>query len=396
MKILVVIPALGSIYGGPSKIAMDLADALSQQSVQVDVVTTNANGNMNLNVPLQSWVPTQAYRIQYFPYWRFGDYKISGSLTQWLFQHIKDYDIVHTIALFSYSIAITHWLCQHYNIPYIINPQGMLEPWALAYKSWKKQWFYALFEKVALQNARALHMLSAAEAQGIKPLQIQTPTVIVPNGLHHSDYTNLPNPILFHQAFPGLEHKNIILFLGRIDPKKGLDLLAPAFAQVLDHFPTAHLVIAGPDNIGFLPTAQSYFQKVQCSHAVTFTGMLTGDLKKAALAAAQVYVAPSYSEGFSISVLEGMVSGLPCVITTGCNFPEAATAQAAYVVDINSESIAQALIQCLANPQAAKEMGERARQLIFSDYTWDSIAQKMIEVYEAILNDRPIPYSFNV
>lgn len=393
MKILIVIPALGSIYGGPSKIALELADALSQQSVQVDIVATNANGNTNLDVPIKTWVPTQAYRIQYFSHWGLGDYKISGSLTQWLFQHIKDYDIVHTIALFSYPIAITHWLCQRHNIPYIMNPQGMLEPWALAYKLWKKCLFYALFEKIALQNASALHMLSAAEAQCIKTLHIQTPTVIVANGLHRSDYTNLPNPVLFHQVFPGLEHKNIILFLGRIDPKKGLDLLAPAFAKVLDHFPTAHLVIAGPDNIGFLPTVQSYFEKAQCFHAVTFTGMLTGDLKKAALAAAQVYVAPSYSEGFSISVLEGMASGLPCIITTGCNFPEAATAQAAYVVDINSESIAHALIQCLANPQAAQEMGQQARQLIFSDYTWDSIAKKMIRVYEAILNDRPIPYT---
>ena len=121
--------------------------------------------------------------------------------------------------------------------------------------------------------------------------------------------------------------------------------------------------------------------------------MLSGQLKYSALAAANLYVSPSYSEGFSMSVLEGMASGLPCVITTGCNFPEAAAAQAAYVVDINSESISQALIQCLANPQAAKAMGERARQLIFSDYTWDSIAKKMIAVYEAILNDRPIPYT---
>ncbi|NEO04037.1 MAG: glycosyltransferase, partial [Moorea sp. SIO3I7] len=123
---------------------------------------------------------------------------------------------------------------------------------------------------------------------------------------------------------------------------------------------------------------------------VTFTGMLTGSLKYAALAAASIYVAPSYSEGFSMSVLEGMASGLPCVITTGCNFPEAATANVAHVVDIDAEAIANALNQCLQFPQQAKEMGTRARQLIFEQYTWDSIAKKMIQVYTAIIQNKPI------
>ncbi|NEQ84896.1 MAG: glycosyltransferase, partial [Moorea sp. SIO2I5] len=144
-----------------------------------------------------------------------------------------------------------------------------------------------------------------------------------------------------------------------------------------------------PDNIGFLPTAKDYFANAGCLDAVTFTGMLTGSLKYAALAAASIYVAPSYSEGFSMSVLEGMASGLPCVITTGCNFPEAAKADAAYVVDIDAEAIANALTQCLQFPQQAKEMGIRARQLIFEQYTWKRIAANLIDIYQAILHQKP-------
>ena len=392
MKILMTLPSIGAVYGGPSQSVLQLVKAIGAQGVTIDFVTTNSNGDRLLDVPLQVWIDKASYRIQYFPCRIWDDYKWSQALFQWLFQSIHHYDLAHVNAIFSLTNLPIYWAAQRHQVPYVVTPRGMLEPWALGYKQGKKKFYYHLLEKPALQKAKVIHALAPQEADRLLPLQLSTPIAVIPNGIHSAEFEVLPDPVLFHQAFPGLEHKNIILFLGRIDPKKGLDLLAPAFAQVLDHFPTAHLVIAGPDNIGFLPTAQSYFQKVQCSHTVTFTGMLTGDLKKAALAAAQVYVAPSYSEGFSISVLEGMVSGLPCVITTGCNFPEAATAQAAYVVDINSESIAQALIQCLANPQAAKEMGERARQLIFSDYTWDSIAQKMIEVYDAILNDRPIPY----
>lgn len=390
MKLLIVIAALGQVYGGPSKIALELADALSQQAIHVDIVTTNANGNTNLDVPLETWISSRAYRIQYFSHLGLGDYKISGSLTQWLFQHIKDYDLVHTIALFSYAVAITHWLCQRHNIPYIVNPQGMLEPWALDYKAWKKRLFYALFEKAALQNASALHMLSSSEAQRIESLQLKAPLFIVPNGLHRQEYEILPDPGRLYNQFPETQGKTLLLFLGRIDPKKGLDLLASAFASVHQQFPNTHIIIAGQDNIGFLPTAQNYFAQANCLDAVTFTGMLTGALKYAALAAADLYVAPSYSEGFSMSVLEGMASGLPCVITTGCNFPEAKAADAAHVVDIDAEAIAHALITCLKDSKEAKAMGDRARQFILKHYTWDAIATQLIDVYVEIVGNRSL------
>ena len=114
--------------------------------------------------------------------------------------------------------------------------------------------------------------------------------------------------------------------------------------------------------------------------------MLTGELKYSALSAANIYVAPSYSEGFSMSVLEGMASGLPCVITTGCNFPEAAQTNSAYVAKIDAREIANALLKCLSDRNAAKAMGTRAREFIFQNYTWDKIALKMVEVYQEILN----------
>ena len=393
MKLLIVVPALGTIYGGPSKSVVELAQALGKH-VSVDLVTTNANGSKVLDVPLNTWQPKTNYRVQYFPYWGWGDYKLSLSLTQWLFEHITDYDLVSTNAIFSLTNFPAYWACQQHQVPYIITPRGMLEPWALSYKSWKKSIYYTLLEKPALQNAKLIQMLASTEAEQIKPLNLKTPITIAPNGIHRQDFEKLPNPELFYQQFPDTRNKTLILFLGRIDPKKGLDLLATAFGKIQTQFPQAHLIVAGPDNIGFLPKAKDYFAKAGCLEAVTFTGILTGSLKYAALAAANIYVAPSYSEGFSMSVLEAMASGLPCVITTGCNFPEAAKANAAYVVDINADAIANALTNCLQSPQEAKEMGTRARQLIFEQYTWDSIAKKLIQVYTAIIKNPNIP-TFN-
>ncbi len=385
MKILIVIPALGTVYGGTSKCVVELAQAIGSLGVSVDIATTNANGSTNLYVPLNTWIKEKNYRVRYFPYWELGDYKLSCSLTRWLFQNVANYDVVHTNAVFSYPVLPAHWACQVHRVPYVMTPHGMLEPWALSYKAWKKRLYYALFEKPALHHASAIQMLASSEAYRIKPLNLKPPLVIVPNGIHREDFETLPEPELFYQKFPNTRNKTLILFLGRVDPKKGLDLLATAFAKVHALFRQTHLIVAGPDNTGFLRIAQGYFAKTGCLDAVTFTRLLTGSLKYAALAAASLYVAPSYSEGFSMSVLEGMASGLPCVITTGCNFPEAAAAQAARVVNIDAEEIADALIQCLSNPpQQAKEMGDRARQLILEKYTWNRIASNLVDVYTAI------------
>jgi glycosyltransferase involved in cell wall biosynthesis len=385
MKVLMVIPALGNVYGGPTKIVLELAESLGKLGINVDIVATNANGSTILDVPLKQWISKNHYRVQYFPYLDLLDYKFSWIMTKWLFKNIYNYDIVHTNAIFSYPVIAAHWACQFHKVPYVATPHGMMESWALSYKAWKKKFYFQFLEKPALETAKGMQMTASTEAININTLGLKTPLFCVPNGIHAEDFASLPNPEIFYDKFPETQNKTLIIFLGRIDPKKGLDLLAPAFAKAYQKFPDTHLIVAGPDNTGFLSTAESYFMETGCRDAVTFTGMLTGSIKYAALAAAKIYVAPSYSEGFSMSVLEGMAAGLPCVITTGCNFPEAAEAQVASVVDINTDSIANALIQLLKDDQEAKEMGDRARQFIMENYTWDQVAQKMISVYEDII-----------
>jgi glycosyltransferase involved in cell wall biosynthesis len=383
MQVLFLTPYIGSNYGGIPKAVEELAAAIGSLGIKLDLITTNANNSEKISVTLNKWIDKKYYRIRYFPCWHHHDFVVSLSLMNWLIQNIADYDIVHTNTIFAPIVSFVHWLCQLHHIPYIATPHGMLEPWALSYKAWKKRFYYNLIEQPALQKASAIQVIANVEAHNVKSLGLEH-IVTIPNGIHRPEFETLPIPEIFYQQFPVTRNKVLILFLGRIDPKKGLDLLAPAFAKVYNKFPQVHLVVAGPDNIGFMTTVQSYFQQVGCLDAITFTGMLTGKLKYASLAAAHLYIAPSYSEGFSMSVLEGMASGLPCVITTGCNFPEAATAKAAYVVDINVDAIADALIQCLSHPQQAKAMGDRARDFIFQNYTWEKSAQKLLQVYESM------------
>jgi len=388
MKILHVVPAIGAVYGGPSLSVLSLAENQTRLDVEVDLVTTNRNGAQQLDISTQTWVTDKGFRIQYFPCWYFNDYKISPSMSRWLNRHVRDYDFVNIHAIFSYANVAAYQACQRDRVPYIIHPHGMLETWSLNHKSWKKKPYYAAIEKPALERASAIRVLSTTEVENLQTLGIQTPLALIPNGISAEASATACDSSIFYQSFPATIDKTLILFLGRIDPKKGLDLLAQAFAQAYQEFPHIHLVIAGPDNIGYLATVKQYFAAQQCLHAVTFTGMITGTLKAAALATADIYVAPSYSEGFSMSVLEGMLSGLPCIITTACNFPEADEAKTAHVVEINAEAIANALIDCLKDPAAAKAMGDRARHFVQKNYTWDKISRDLLEVYQKILSQK--------
>lgn len=377
------IPYLAEVYGGPPKVVKEIAQSLGKANVDVDVIATNANGETKLEVPLNVWISEDSYRVKYFDCFHRNDLILSPSLGLWLSKNASDYSVVHTHNMFAPTMAIARWICRKKGVPYVTTPHGMLEPWALSYKASKKRIYYKHFEVPSLYTASAIHVLNQREAENVSSLGFSQ-TAIVPNGIYRQEFETLPDRELFYQQFPQLREKTIVLFLGRIDPKKGLDLLAPAFAQASQKFSEAHLVIAGPDSIDFLPTAQEYFREAGCIESVTFTGMLTGDIKKAALAAASVYVAPSYSEGFSMSVLEGMAAGLPCIITKECNFPEAAAAEVAHVVDLSSAAITDKLCATLSDLPRSQQMGANARDFVFDRYTWERVAQKLDQLYRTI------------
>ncbi len=386
MKVLHIVPGIEIATGGPGRIAASLCNYMSKMGVEIDIATTKD--------PLQRYqlIDTDAGQanILFFERWKYEKYAFSRNLQKWLTKNIKNYHLVHIHSIFNYPTYIAAKIASTVKIPYIIAPHGMLEPWALTHKAWKKRIIYNYAVKPTLEGANAIHATSSPEANNIKSLGIDKNRLLfIPNGIKTEEFTSLPSNDIFYEKFPHLSGKNLIVFLARIDPKKGLDLLASAFAKVKHLYPTSHLVIIGSTTTSdtqYLDTVKQYFQDNNCSENVTFTGMLTGKLKLSALSAASIYVAPSYSEGFSMSVLEGMAAGLPCVITTGCNFPEAEAANAVRVTNINADDIADGLMWCLKHPDAAKELGIRARNFIFNNYTWQRAAEKTVEVYEQLVS----------
>ena len=237
----------------------------------------------------------------------------------------------------------------------------------------------------ALRNADAIHAITPAEKRRIADLGYQTPVTVAPNGIDSAPFDTLPDPREFLNRFPALENKRVILFLGRLNPTKGLDILARAFSAIARRFPDAVLLMAGPDEEGGQRIMESILRSEGVLDRTLFTGMLTGYDKLAAMSRADLFVLPSYSEGFSIAILEAMAARLPVVITEGCNFPEVAEHGAGFVVEASDRPVTEAVGTLLSNHDLRVRMGEQGRKLVSERYTWRVTATTLADLYRDLV-----------
>lgn len=386
MKVLHVYPSLEATLGGPSSVAPELAKALVAGGIEVHLVTTDYFAEDEQTPRL---IETDGFKIFYLRRTGKGSFVYSRELKGWLQTHIPNYDLVHIHTVFAYPTFVASRIARRASKPYILTPHGMLEPWCLAYKGWKKQPYMKLVECQTLGRAAAIHALAEAEKRNIKQLGIETEIFVVANGMNPDEFEDLPSREVFEAAFPATKNKKILLFLSRLDPKKGVDILLHAYAKLSaqpDTDDDLHLVIAGPDLVNYKAELEKIVQQQNISYGVTFTGMLTGELKRAAFASADVFVLPSHSEGFSMAILEAMAARCPVLITENCNFPEVEEFDAGFIIQPDETQLCGKLKHILSDKDMRIAMGARGRALIENSYGWNQIARQMIEHYRRVLS----------
>jgi glycosyltransferase involved in cell wall biosynthesis len=259
----------------------------------------------------------------------------------------------------------------------------MLEPWARRNKAWKKWCYSLLVERPNLQHATLLRALTSAEATDYRRFGLNNPIAIIPNGVHAVERGS---PELSFSSWPELRGRRVVLYLSRIHYKKGVDLLVKAWAEVVGEFDDAHLVIAGPDFEETRAVIQRLVTEKALNGRVTFTGAVFGELKESLLSAASVFILPSYSEGFSMAVLEALAAGIPVIVTKECNFPEVSVTDSGWVISPHVCEIAHALREALESKDAdLQARGQRGQALVQSKYSWSCIGQQMADAYDWIL-----------
>jgi len=299
MKTLHVISTLDPANGGPVNAIEGLTSALVQAGVDVEILApyrededrSVADRLKQRSITLTRVGPART-PIGYHP-------KLKAAAVQ----AVSRNDIVHIHALWEDVQHQAARAAQKLNKPYIIRPCGMLDPWSLNQSKLRKKLFLALRVRKNLNRAAALHFTAEAERELTKPLNLKAPAIIEPNGLDLSEFETLPPPGTFRKAYPEIGDRPYVLFLSRIHPKKGLDLLIPAFAQAAP--PDHALVIAGPGEPDYIASIKQLAQQHGLADRVIFPGMLKGEAKLAAYTEAELFALPSYQENFGIVLLLG-------------------------------------------------------------------------------------------
>jgi len=307
-------------------------------------------------------------------------------------QAIRSANVVHIHGLWQRQTATGGRVALRHGVPFVVAAHGMAEPWAMRQKALKKQVYLRLVERRVLRNASCLHALTRPEIGHLHALAPRTPVAWVPNGVNLAPLENLPSRAAVEELYPQIKGKFTLLFLSRLHVKKGLDMLAEALKQTWAARDDWHILVAGTED-GAGEAFARQMADLGLSSYLTMVGHVGGEKARQMWAAADAFILPSRSEGFSMAVLEALAARVPAVITTACHFPELAKAQAGLVCEPDVASIAAAL-QTLKNemsPADRQAMAHRGRSLVESNYTWASQALRLEQVYQWVQSGGPRP-----
>ncbi len=314
----------------------------------------------------------------------------SPRLRSTLLREARAADVIHNHGLWMWPNAYARQAAAAARRPLVISPRGMLEPWALARSRIKKALAWWLFERANLQSAALFHATATTEAESIRALGLGAPVAVVPNGVDCPELSCPPAHSALEEGFPELRGRRWVAFLSRLHPKKGLDLLLPAWASCGGREQTSPvLVIAGPDNTGYRPQVEAMVRELKIERSVLLTGELQGESKAALLAHADFFVLPSYSENFGLAIAEAMSWARPVLTTTGTPWLEVGRQGAGWCVEPSEPAVASALREALMRtPEELAAMGRAGRMMVERDCAWAPAAVQLTEACRRLVGGR--------
>lgn len=380
MRVLHVTPyfAPAFAYGGPPRSVLGLCRGLQARGCDVHVVTTTAGGLEASDERRYDNIP-----VTYLPLAVPATYFRGRGASQYFARAIDSYDLVHLHGCWNFLNWAGALACIRQHRPYISTPRGMLSPWSLRNGSWLKVASYWTIERFVQRRATAHHATSGAEQADLLALDFGPPVVTVPNGI---DLPNLSADarMNFRKRLAIPDDALVVLSLGRLHPKKGIETLGDAMTIVTKRVPRAVLVVAGDGAAEYRQTLERHLHAA-LDGAVVFAGHLEGSDRDAAYAAADVFALASQSENFGLVVGEAMAAGLPVVATKGSPWPQIEEWRAGAWVDSVPATIADALCTFLEDPDRRAEAGANGRRATMRELAWDEISARMIDLYRQCL-----------
>lgn len=372
-------------FGGVVRAVEGLSRALVRLGHQVTVLTSDSlNQTERYHGPIDEQRDgVRVFRVRNLSTWLRGHYNLSTpkGLSKIAESLLEEVDVVHCHEFRTVENILLTPVAEKLGTPMVLSPHG-----TLTYDTGRSR-VKAIWDKLfSPQIARRFDHIAALTQDELQQVQALWPSFgrrripaafsVIPNGIHLADFTNLPDTVAFRRQWH-LGDGPVVLFMGRLHARKGVDKLIQAFTQI--DMPQARLLIVGPDE-GMLEAVRPL-----ADNRVIFTGYLDGDDRLAALAAADIFALPAVGEGLSMAALEAMACGLPVLLSPGCNLPEVAECHAGIIVEPQADLLAEALNTLLSDTALRQKMGQAARQLVEERFTWEQIARQYVSLYSALL-----------
>jgi glycosyltransferase involved in cell wall biosynthesis len=303
-------------------------------------------------------------------------------MRRWLYDQASsgNIDIIHNHSLWMMPNVYPGAISKTTGVPLIVAPRGTLSQWAMKSGSLVKNFFWPFVQKPALTSATCFHATAYSEYESIRRLGFRQPVAIIPNGIDI--------PIVSENKSPT---SRTLLFLGRIHPVKGLEMLLPAWKLLQQKFPDWQLKIIGPDNHGHKIKMQLLSQNLGLQR-IEFCGPRYGEAKIQAYAEADLFVLPTHSENFGMAVAESLAAGTPVVVTKGAPWSGLVEQGAGWWIDISVEALTASLSIAMAKDRSElSRMGQNGKTWMAAEYSWVKIGRRMIQTYEWVLHGGNAP-----
>lgn len=371
-----VIPSIDVSTGGPARSVTQLITAMSQ----IDTGSTFTLHTGSTAHPVMDHFEVPNASVQVYDFGVLGSFKnFSNGLKNTRPQ------LLHGHGLWQWPVHQMAGLARRYHIPYIISPRGMLEPWSLTQSPVKKQLALRMYQSKDLRNAAVLHATSLMEAQQFRRLEFKNPIAVIPNGV---DLDAFP----LKKSVPANTPKTL-LFLSRLHPKKGIELLIEAWSELESDIKANWQVsIVGNGPEGYIRTLETLITDKTLNNQITIYPPKYGTDKVMAYQNASLFVLPTYSENFGIVVAEALACGTPVITTNGTPWQQLPKEGCGWCIPTGKEALILALKEALIVPEnTLANMGIKGSRWVASKYHMRSVATKMLQVYEWILGEVPIP-----
>lgn len=374
MKVLTFITDIGNRSGGPSRSVPMLVKGLSEVGVDVTLMTVRSE---QMNTHALDGTSAKLHILDSF------DTKVVEEYVK-----SENFDIIQVQSMWDPRYHKLVKIAQRLNIPYLITPRGMLEPWSLTQSKWKKKLAMLLYQKADLQNAACIFTTADMEAQHVHDLGIKAPCSVIPNGIETEGY-----PCRKDRG----EVKKQVLFLSRVHVKKGIEPLLEAWKRIHDTYPEWLLKIVGNGEETYIKSLKAKVKELGLDGYVQISEPVFGKEKVYLYQSSSIFCLPSYSENFGMVIAEAMSCGVPVITTTNCPWEILNETNTGWCIDLSVENLEKTLREAMSMDSAELfEKGQQSSKLVFENFNYRNVAKRTAELYKWILEGGNTPEFVNM